>query len=244
MWDDPRRLNILTGVITTLAVLVLLASAVSWTIRQSVFGIHRVTVVNKLTHVNPAHLEAVVREELRGTFFTMNLGRARAALQRVPWVRTIALRRHWPDRLEVSVIEHDALARWNDTALIDTTGEVFNADYDGELPLFEGPEGTASQVAERYADFSSALRPIGLSLTEIHLSPRGGWQLRTRSGLTLALGRNGALDRLTRFAAFHARSIARLERSGTAVDYVDLRYSNGFAVRVPGFKERAARKLG
>jgi len=57
MWDDPRRLNILTGVISTLAVVVLLATAVSWTIRQSVFGIHRVTVVDRLTHVNPAHLD-------------------------------------------------------------------------------------------------------------------------------------------------------------------------------------------
>jgi cell division protein FtsQ len=174
----------------------------------------------------------------------MNLPKARVALQRVPWVRSIALRRHWPDQLEVSVTEHDALARWNESGLIDSTGEVFNANYDGDLPLFEGPEGTAAQVTERYADFSSVLRPIGLALAEIHLSPRGGWQLKTRSGLTLALGRNGALDRLTRFATFHGRTIARLERGGTGVDYVDLRYPNGFAVRLPGFKERTAKKLG
>ena len=34
----------------------------------------------------------------------------------------------WPDRLEVDVEEHVALARWNDAALVNTHGEVFAAD--------------------------------------------------------------------------------------------------------------------
>ncbi len=41
-----------------------------------------------------------------------------------------------------TVSEHEPLARWNDAALIDTEGEVFSADFDGELPQFTGPEGT------------------------------------------------------------------------------------------------------
>ncbi len=33
-----------------------------------------------------------------------------------------------------------------------------------------------------------------------------------------------------------------LARSGTPIEYVDLRYRNGFAARVPGFKERPPKK--
>lgn len=244
MWDDARQLNLVGAGIAAISVLILIAGAISWSVRQPVFAIHRVVIDGRLTRTNAAHLEAVVREELRGTFFTMNLDKARASLQRVPWVRRIALRRQWPDRLDVVVTEHDPLARWNESALVDTDGEMFAADFDGELPQFEGPEGTAAQVTQRFREFGTVLQPLGMVLSDVRLSPRGGWQIRTTSGLALDLGRSGPLDRLTRFASYHARTIDRLEKSGTRIAHVDLRYPNGFAVRVPGFKERTPRKQG
>ena len=38
-----------------------------------------------------------------------------------------------------TIEEHEPLARWNDAALVNTHGEVFAADYNGELPQFDGP---------------------------------------------------------------------------------------------------------
>ena len=121
--------------------------------RQPVFELRQIAIAGPLSRVNPAHLEAVVREELRGTFFTMQLAEARSSLQRVPWVRGIALRRQWPNRLDVFVTEHTPLARWNDNALVNKEGEVFVADYDGELPQFTGPEGSAGEMRARFAVF-------------------------------------------------------------------------------------------
>ncbi len=63
----------------------------------------------------------------------------------MPWVRKVALRRQWPRRLEVTIEEHSPLARWNDAGLVNAQGEVFVADYDGELPQFDGPEGSAAR---------------------------------------------------------------------------------------------------
>ena len=61
------------------------------------------------------------------------------SLVKVPWVRAVALRRAWPMTLEITVSEHEPLARWNDSALVNVQGETFSADYDGELPQFSGP---------------------------------------------------------------------------------------------------------
>jgi hypothetical protein len=45
-----------------------------------------------------------------------------------------------------------------------------------------------------------------------------------------------------RFSAAFARTIGALDRAGTTIAQVDLRYRNGFAARVPAFRERPPKK--
>lgn len=234
MWDKPRQLNVLSALLALAAMAFFAAALLSWLARQPVFAIKRVQFVGDIVEVNPAHLEAVVREALRGTFFTLNLNEAQRAFAQVPWVREAHVRRQWPDRLEISIVEHQALARWNDTDLVDTTGEVFRADYDDELPAFSGPEGSAAEVAAQFARFRAALQPMKLAPREVHLSPRRAWKLALDNGVTIELGREDAAERLGRFVAFYPRTVARLPRP---VEAVDLRYRNGFAVRMPGLPQ-------
>src|SRR5450755_966815 len=244
MWDNLRQLTAVALVFAVLALVLAGWGATAWMVRQPVFALRQIVVTGSLSQVNPANLEAVVREELRGNFFTMQLADARTSLQRVPWVRSVALRRQWPNRLEIFVIEHAPLARWNDDALVNKEGEVFVADYDGELPQFTGPEGTAGEMSARFVVFGVALERAGLTIGEMRLSARGGWELKTATAppLTIALGRSDAEERLNRFVTYYARTVGALARAGTRVEYADLRYRNGFAARVPAFKERAVKK--
>jgi cell division protein FtsQ len=244
MWDSPRQLTALAMAFVLLALGLLGWGSVAWAVRQPAFALRRIEITGKLSQVNPADLEAVVREELRGNFFTMRLNDARTSLQRVPWVRSVALRREWPNRLEIQVVEHAPLARWNDNALVNTDGDVFNADYDGELPQFTGPDGASGEMVVRFVEFGAVLHRAGLAIGEMRLSARGGWELKTAVApeLTIALGRSEPGERLTRFVDYYAKSVGALARAGTRVEYADLRYRNGFAARVPGFKERALKK--
>jgi cell division protein FtsQ len=244
MWDDPRRLNAAALLFFVTALVLLAWGGIAWAVRQPVFAIRHVVVDGTLGRVNPAHVGAVIREELRGTFFTMRLLDARTSLARVPWVKSVALRRLWPDRLEVTITEHQPLARWNESALVDVEGEAFNADFDGELPQLSGPEGSTALVAAGFRNFGAALAARGLAISELALSARGSWRLKTAAGrpLTVDLGRNAPEERLSRFVAYYARTLGALARAGTRVEYVDLRYRNGFAVRVPGFVEKTTKK--
>ena len=244
MWDNPRQLNAIALATTFAAATMLAWGAVAWAVRQPVFAFHRVVIDGPLLRANPAHLQAVLREEVKGTFFTMRLADARSSLQRVPWVRRVALRRQWPDRLEVEVTEHQPLARWNDAALKNSEGEVFSADFDGELPQFTGPDGTAAEVAAQYRAFVATLGPTGRTINAIRRSPRGGWQLVAGGTppLTIELGRTDPGERLARFVAHYRQTLEALSRSGARVDYADLRYRNGFATRVSGSSDRPSRK--
>jgi cell division protein FtsQ len=245
MWDDARQLNAIAVTLAVIAVAFLVWAVVGRVTRLPAFAFRDVVVTTPLTRASGAHLESVIRSELSGTFFTMDLDRARAALARVPWVSAVTLRRQWPRRLEIEVDEHEPFARWNDGALVDTRGQVFVADYAGELPELNGPDGQAASMVERYRAWAVQLAPFALHLTALNLSARGGWQLRASDGagaLTLDIGRDDVAGRLSRFLAVYVRTVGLLVRSGTRVDHVDLRYRSGFAVRLPEFREKPRKR--
>jgi cell division protein FtsQ len=242
MWDKTALMNGLASAL--FAVAAALALYVVWTLtaRLPVFALREVRIGGELMHVSRGEIERVVQRELRGNFLTLDLAAVSASFQRLPWVRTANVRRLWPARLDVALEEHVPLARWVGAALVNTQGEVFQAAYDGALPVFIGPEGMAREIAIQYRYFRSGLERIGETPVEVRVSPRRAWQLKLESGVTLALGREQVEARLARFVAVHDRTLARL---GRRVDYVDLRYSNGFAVRIPEVRhEKAEPKRG
>jgi cell division protein FtsQ len=242
MWDKTVLMNGLASALY--AVTAVLALYIAWSLaaRQPVFELREVTVGGALAHVTRGEIEGVVRRELRGNFLTLDLAAVSTSFQRLPWVRKASVRRLWPARLDVALEEHVPLARWAGVALVNAQGEVFHAAYDGALPVFIGPEGMAREIAIQFRYFRSSLETIGQVPVEVRVSPRRAWQLKLKSGVTLALGREQVEARLARFVAMHDRTLAPL---GRRIDYVDLRYANGFAVRIPELRrEKAAPKRG
>jgi cell division protein FtsQ len=233
MWDRPDLLNRAANTLFVAAG-VMLAYAVIWiAIHLPVFAMRHVDLLGDTQHVTRAQVEDIVKLGLTGTFFTVDLPRLRGAFEKLPWVREVKLRRHWPDRLEVRITEQVALARWGSSALVNTQGEIFQAAYDGDLPVFVGPAGTSKEVAIQYEFFRRNVAAIGAKPVLVQLSARRAWQVKLDNGMTLQLGREDVEARLARFIAVHDRTVASLARR---IDYVDLRYSNGFAVRIPELK--------
>jgi len=230
-------MNALANTLFTLAVLLVLGAAALYAARQPAFALREVWIGNELKHVTREQIEDVVRREVRGGFFTINLATARAAFERLPWVRGVNVRRQWPARLDVVLEEHEPMARWGTAALVNTHGEVFQAAYDGELPLFIGPEGAAREIAIQYRYFQRGLAAMGETPVQVQVTARRAWQVKLQGGLMLELGRENIEARFSRFVALHDRTIGRLERR---IDYVDLRYANGFAVRVPELRQEKA----
>lgn len=151
----------------------------------------------------------------------------RDAVNRLPWVRDCAVRRRFPDALEVAIDAHVALARWDDTRLVSVRGEVFTAEFEGELPQFSGPEGAAAEMASAWPGIREAAEALESPVMEVSLSQRRAWQARLASGLVIELGRSDIRARLQRFAAVWPQIAAEAATATRA----DLRYPNGFALR-------------
>lgn len=229
MWDRPDMLNGVATALFAAAFMMVTYTAIHYAVRLPVFPLREVRMSAASQHVTSEQIEAIVRGEIEGNFFTVNLPRVRAAFERLPWVRKVDLRRQWPDRLEVVLEEHVPLARWGVDALVNTHGEVFTAAYDGKLLSFVGARESLKEITIQYEFFRRNLASVGLMPVQIQVSPRRAWQLRADNGLTIELGREDIEPRLERFVGAYQRTIGRLQRR---IEHVDLRYSNGFAVRI------------
>lgn len=220
--------------------------AASWVVAQPWFALRNIEVKTPVAHVTEAQIRLVAERQVRGTFFTVDLEGVRSSLEKLPWVREARVERRWPDTLVVSLTEHVPLARWNDNALINEAGEVFVAAVSTQLPRLSGPEGGSAEVVAAYRRHQAALAPLGMTVDELRLSPRRAWRLRLDNGMTLALGREQTDARLARFVSMYPRlfgaqpapEVVAGMQGATPADpippvTVDLRYPDGFAVRMP-----------
>ena len=254
MWDNPRLLNLAANLLFALAALLFAATALQALLHSPLFPLKEVALRSELKNASREEI-ANAMDGITGNFFAVDLAAVRARLEQVSWVRRVETRRVWPDRIEVRLEEHVAFARWGQVvgdlqsrSLVNTFGEPFAAAMDpaaqARLPLFAGPAGAEAEVARRYRQFVELLAQLGHAPDSVVLTPRHAWQLRTAGGLHLELGRDGAEpveQRLARFVAAYPDSIGRLPQAeaqapGAVRRHVDLRYPNGFALRVAGWK--------
>jgi cell division protein FtsQ len=226
-WFTVPRMNGLANWLYVICALFALYAVVQWVSRSTIFGLRHVVVSTPLKQVDATVLTGVVRS-LRGDLFSVNLDHARANVAKLSWVRHVDVRRAFPDRLFVSIEEHEPLGSWGEDALINTFGEVFEADYRGNLPRFTGPAGSEREVVDFYKRSKSALAVLGLAPVAVSLSPRRAWRVHLDNGLVLELGRDQIDDRLAVFARAYPTALAQLSGSdGT----VDLRYDGGFVLK-------------
>lgn len=231
MWDKAQLMLWLANLLYALAAILLIYAVLFLVIHLPVFPLKHVEVKGDLQHVTYQQVSYIVTREFKGNFFTLNLGQVSQGFQKLPWVRAASLRRQWPDKLEVTLEEHVALARWEPGGLVNTRGEVFQAASNKALPTFIGPEGSAAEMVAQYATFKSTLAALNLQPVQLTLNQRRAWQMKLNNGLVVELGRDQVTNRLAKFVRNYDATVARMPRQ---VAYVDLRYPNGFAVRFGG----------
>ena len=222
----------LLAMVVAAALVWLAMGALSKTAASPMFPISQVTFVGEMQRVDKAELESVAGG-IRGSMLQTDLNEVKAAIEQVHWVRNADVRRRFPSTLEVSVEEHQPFAKWKDgdserSMLVNNFGEVFEAEFDGPLPVLSGPEGTAKEVLAQYETFKSVLSGIGRTPAAVALSARRAWQLRLENGASLELGRAEAVERLNRYVAAYA-VVPALQASNARID---MRYQSGMALKL------------
>ena len=238
---DVRLMNVLSLLLGVVFAVMVLAVGLTWVMRQSLFNFSAIYMEGDLQHNNATTLRANVAPRLSGNFFMMDLAGARAAFESVPWVRRAVVRREFPDRLKVALQEHQPVAFWGlegDARLVNSFGEVFEinqGDVESEdLPLLNGPQGQAALVLQGFQRLSPLFEKIDGVLERLELTSQGNWRGRLDSGAVIDLG-HGTLDEISVRAERFIATLAQVSsRYGRDLESADLRYPNGYAIKLRG----------
>jgi len=240
---DVRLMNMATAAM----VVVLLAMGTlglgTWLLRHPVWTIRAISVQGDVVHQNVVRLRAQLASQLRqqvsSSILDADLQQVRALFETVPWVRQARVQREFPNRLRVTLEEHVPVAWWGQPGsgqLVNTYGEVFEAmpDDRDDLPELAGPAAQAAQVWGAFQQLSPELARLDMALERLELNDRGNWRARLDSGAYIELGR-GTPDKLLERARLFTGTVSQLtQRYAGAIQTVDMRYPNGYALRLQG----------
>ncbi len=244
---DVRAMDLAARGLFVVAALVFAGLLLTWLARLPHFELRTIELRGDLTRNSPATIHANATPRLTGNLFSIDLPRAQAAFEAVPWVRRATVRRVWPDRLEVTLEEHRPAAWWQEgegtdgrgqDKLVNLQGEVFEANpgdvEDEGLPSLRGPEGSAAAVLAMQRRLLPLFAALDTRIEQLRLSARGSWRVVLASGAEVELGRgteDEVLARVQLFGSTVPQLIARYERP---LEYADLRHADGYALRLKG----------
>jgi len=192
--------------------------------------IHNVKITGTYTHINQNALRETIMPFVQKGFLGTDTTSLQDRLQQLPWVYSATVQRIWPDTLTIALTEQQAIARFNTNTLLNPYGELFTVDpstMSTDLPLFIAAPGQQVLLWHTYQQFTAIVAQLGLKITILGLDARQSWRLQLSNGLILLLGKVDPAQRLARFVTIYPQAIAN---KSAAVNYVDLRYTNGMAV--------------
>lgn len=240
---DVKLMTAATRALAALFALMCLGAVGLWAVRHPAWSVKGISVHGDVTHQNAVtfrtQLATPLKTTLSSSFLTVDLAQVRRLFEDMPWVRQAVVQREFPNRLRVTLREYQAVAWWGEAGsgqLLDSAGGVFDAnsdDTDG-LPELAGQPEQSARVWALYQPLAANLAQLDLVLERLALDERGSWRATLDNGARIELGRGTQDELLARVARFTATLSQFTQRYPNALESVDLRYPNGYALRVRG----------
>lgn len=239
---DVRLMDALAHLLFGVLALLALGSAGWWAVRHPAWSLAGITVVGDVQHQNAVTVRAHLASRLQGSFLTLDLQEVKRLFEGVPWVREAVVQRDFPNRLKVTLQEHQAVAWWGESGggqLVNAQGAVFEANPDDpaadQWVELVGPKGQSAQVFALYQRLKPVFARVAHEIDRLELDGRGNWALTLEGGARIQLGRGDADELVQRTLGFTSTITTLTQRyGGRGIESADLRYPNGYALRLRG----------
>jgi len=211
-------------------------------LRPGRFTIERMDIHGSSAQVDAQTVERTAWLALIGNYFTADLEKIEYALVRLPGVYQAAVRRHWPDTLEISITEAGAIALWYATnGSASERQDYVNLPPDSTItlqPVLRSPTADRHTVIDAFLYLVSSLSPFGLEVKSLSVNEVGDWVVVLQSvtlqipvELEIVVGKGDPVRKVDQFAAVFD---SFLQDRLPDIERVDMRYDSGFAVQWRG----------
>lgn len=197
--------------------------------QETLLPIKTIQLLGSFQNIDQAEVEASLRQFIGEGFFSLDINRVQKTVIDKPWVETVSIRRIWPDRLKIIIIENKPVARWDRDHLISNKAIVFHAETRNfaRLPVVNSASDSAGQILELFYRFETRFEALHEKLAVLRKDSRGALEIELENGLKIKFGREDIERKIARFVAIYPQYIYPRRDQ---IQQLDLRYSNGFAV--------------
>ena len=206
-----------------------IGGAVYLSYQDTLWPIKTIQLSGTFQYIDQQEVESTVQQFIGEGFFSLDIRRVQKSLSDKPWTESISIRRVWPDRLNIIIIEKRPVARWDNKHLLSDKAVVYRAKtkaFSG-LPLVHTADTNPGQMLHLYYRLASQFAVLNESVVAVRKDSRGALDMQLENGLTIKVGRSDIERKIARFVTIYQQQIKpRLAE----IQQLDLRYSNGFAV--------------
>ena len=242
--SDVKYLNFMSNVLFGVFLVLLFVVGFQYYLNNKIKNLETMVVKGDVAHNDARSLRHHVTSNLRGNFYSIDLRNAKKTFETITWVNQAVVKRVYPNQISVRLTEFKPKAVWGareDMRLVDVQGVIFEAgaeddEYEG-MPQLIGPEGQGKLMLSMYDNLSEALSPLQTKLKVLELNVRGSWLVTLERGAQIELGRGNATDviaRATKFSMGAEKMLLKLNKKVVDMQYIDLRHSEGYAMRMHG----------
>ncbi len=199
--------------------------------QHAFFPLKRVVIEQPLIFADGEDLTEVVSTYGHLDMLHIDVNVLAQEMAKISWVKSVKIKKQWPDALEVDVVERVPILRWGDKDFLDSEARHFRLpESSGLQALFavRGPEGSEAEVLEMYRVLHPWFNAQNMPLEGLTLDNRRVWRVRLKDGIEVILGREEINQRLKKLVVVNQRIIQRYRQY---IDLLDLRYQDGFSVR-------------
>lgn len=194
--------------------------------------IQHVDIQGELNHLEKSQLLLEVENHLTtSSFIKENLSDIQSVLEAHPWVDEVHLRRQWPDKLLVKIIEQRPIARWEKIGFLNHRGELIRLEKHSkldQLPVLVGSPENSRELMRQYQDLSLILGRYDLKLDKLEKKLLGSWRIYLDNGWSIITGQNDSIKKIQKLMIMVSEN--KIDHLNN-VSVFDLRYENGLAVR-------------
>ncbi len=218
------------------------AAAYSWLGRTSLFSLRSIDL-NPCTYVTRDEVAGTLAGAARGSIWSLSSREIGGRLLSHPWVRSVSVRKEFPDRLVVRIEERKPAAMINLDTLyyVDEDGTIFKrlTAYDPKtFPIVTGfsradikaRDAVALQNLRRTLDLLRCAEagPLSRNISEVHFDAQEGYTLVARdTGLALKIGTMDFREAMRRIE----EALPKLSGLGQSRGVVDLKTAGRIFVR-------------